>query len=204
MVAHNYAPDDLLRIVRQEAVSFRSRHPGHDLDDLMSVAGEAVAEALARLAPDMDPEKRWNLVKVTIRSRLKDFARAERVPGRKCSRLPADEDGNDLPVLDRRAADPADRAAAREIVLAAGAGKVVVRPGAGLPTPGEAAAKAAALREVMFASIRADHVRAMMAAIGEQAAGGDLKAAEFIRRVIAEPAPGPVQQTAVIVHGGDV
>ena len=185
MVAHNYADAEIARLIRHEAVAFRSRHPRFDLDDLMSVAGEAFAEALARLDPGLDRDRHWNTIKTTIRSRLKDHARSERVPGRSCARLPADEDGNELPVEDRRAADPCARAAAREILLPPGAGKVV----APLPGPSEAARRVELLREVMFQAIAPEQVNSMMQKLMTAAAAGDPAATRSVIRLLGAAAP---------------
>ena len=204
MVAHSPLGDaEMIAVIRFEARQLRHRLPaGYDQDDLESVGNEAAVEALAR-ADRTDPARFKATMRLTIRNRMKDFLKSLKVKGRAMARLPADADENEMPVRDLRADDPADRAAAREVVLAPGAGKVVVRNPA-LPSPDVAAAKAAALREVMFGAIRADHVLAMMAAIGEKAADGDLPSARFIRDLIDRPQAGPVQQTAVIINGSDV
>lgn len=192
---------DLLELIRFEAAKLKRRLPtGYDADDLESVGNEAALEALRR-CDKTDPVRFRNTLRLKIRDRMKDFLDSLKVPGRANARLPADADGNELPVIDARAADPAGMALGGELVLQPGAGKM-------LPSPEKVAELATNLRAVMYGSIRAAHVSRAMRQLGRKAAGGDLAAIRELSRIIgpgqAGPVQaGPVQQTAVFVNAKD-
>ena len=199
--------EDALRCVRYLARRTARKRPGLDPDELESAGGEAIVEAEGT----WDPARATWLthVKTVAGSRMTDALRAHSGrPGRRpaAARLPEDpETGEPLPLADRRQADPAALAAAREPLAAPGRRVVSVSRLRGeLPPPDVVADKVAALREAMFAAVTPADVGAVMAGVVEKARGGDLKAAKLLLDYLQPGRSGVTVQQAVVINPGDV
>lgn len=198
---------DALPAVRYLAVGMARRGlpPGIDADDLESAGNEALLEARA----GFDPLKGYSWLqyaKLVARSRMKAVvAKAAKVARRRADLEVETEDGDFLPRPDPRAARSDDLAAAREPLAAGGRRTLSVKRLRGeLPPPDVVAEKVAALREAMFAAVKADDVSAVMASVVAAAKAGDLKAAKLLLDYLQPGRSGVLVQQAVVVNAADM
>jgi hypothetical protein len=197
------ADGDLLNLIRFEAVRLARRLPrGYDRDDLESVGNEAAVEALARYDA-ADPDRFRAVLRLTIRNRMKSFiaqvgglhrkSRAKEVGFPVCA-----ETGEPVELPDRRAADPAERAAAREGAFS------LARVARRTPPPDRVAERVVALREAMFAAVSAGDVAEVMAGLVRDAKAGDAKARKLLLDYLQPGRSGVTVQQAVVVNAADV
>lgn len=191
---------DLPRLIRFEAVRLQGHLPtGSNLDDLESVGNEAVCEALAR-GDRTNPIAFRKFIRITVRSRMKDFLKAARKRRVKEAGVPRDrESGVTVETMDRSASDPADVAAAREQIRLSG---VTVA----LPSPVAVAVKVELLRSALWSAVSPEDVAAVVSAQVKKAKGGSTRAAEFVTRLLTPSSVGKSSspQQAVFVNVQDV
>lgn len=196
---------EALDIIPWQARRFPKLPPGVSADDLESAGHEGLVNAIHTFDPDGAAGWRTYAracIKNAMRNAIRD-ARAG-VRGRSVPLEVRTADGEEFPRVDRRATDPADVAAARELILAPGPRRVRDLA-AGLPTPAEVADRVVALRAAMFGAISEQDVGDVMQTVVGKAKAGDLRAAKLITDLLAPGRSGvTVQQQAVVIHQGDI
>ena len=177
-----------MEIARWLSRKFPRMPAGCTVDDLESVGGEAVVEALALYDPGAGTFEKF--VTGTIRNRMKSFLRTAWRRGRVVTSIGGEENCT-MDSRDRTADDPADVAEANEAVAvhrstASGATRLTVDQIAGaLPPPDIVAARVAQLRAALFGSITAADVGDIMVSVMDKAKAGDLRAAKVVIDLIA-------------------
>lgn len=198
-----------LALVRRLAAKFDAPR-GLTADDMESAGGEGLAVGLRTFDPGRGVKLRTHLTN-TIRHAIQDAVRGHvgrsagggrrRMYGAGGLTVSLDEREESI-VADTRIGDPADIAAAREVVLAPRRGREL---GADLPAPAEVAARVATLRAAMFGAIDAADVGEIMAGMVAKAKGGNVAAAKLVFDVLSPGRSGvTVQQQTIVVAPGDV
>lgn len=191
-------------LVPWQARRFPRLPRGITTDDLESAGNEALVHAATAWDPDHGTPWR-TYARVAVKNAMKNVVRTARTRRSVPLEIEA-EDGTMLPRPDPKAADPADRAAAREMVGVPRARRGHVSPAGPAPDPVVVATKAVALREAMFAEIQTEDAAAIVRRVAEKAKTGDLRAARLFFDLIAPARTGTtvVQQQAVIINRDDV
>lgn len=189
-------------LVAIEARRFGTLPPGVSVEDLESLGGEALLAAAAEYDGPDDAWRRW--AKIYLRNRMRGFVRQARQRANR--RVPLEietPEGDFMPRVDPRVADPAELAAARESLTTRPA--TAGRLGRDLPSPAAVAQKVTELREAMFGALDAGKVATMMQALQDRAGKGDLKAIKLLVDLLAPARSGVVvNQQAIVVNRGDL
>lgn len=202
-----------LAFARRIAAKMEPYRPPHmDRDDMDGAAALGLAQSLNTYDPDGGASpKTWCGKRVVgaIRDAIRD-ATGGRVGGARhqagrpvllagCDR---GEGTEGVTVADVRQADPADIAAAREMVVRP-RGRRELAPD--LPSPGEVATRVTELRAAMFAAVTPADIGDVMAGVVERAKAGNLSAARMLIDLLAPGKSGvTVQQQALVIQQGDI
>jgi RNA polymerase sigma factor (sigma-70 family) len=189
-------------LVPWQARRFPRLPRGVTTDDLESAGNEALVHAATTFDPEAGTPWR-TYARTCVKNAMKGVVAHAR--SRRSVPLEIEaESGELLPRPDPRAADPADRAAARELVAARPRRKHIDLDDA--PDPAAVATRAAALREAMFGAIRDEDAAAIVGQVVAKAKGGDLRAARLFFDLLAPARAGTtvVQQQAIVVRSDDV
>ena len=196
--------------VKRYAAKFARRCRGASVEDLES-EGYAAACRAADTYDVAHPSKGTFGVYANVCGRqsmvryLRDALAEKRGGGRPMAQLEVDGgDGERSPLpADPRASDPADIAAARELL--APRPPSVRKLERSLPSPAAVADRVTRLREAMFGAIDEAAVTAMMGAVMKKAQAGDLKAAKQVSDLLSPSRSGVVaNQQVVVVQPVDV
>jgi DNA-directed RNA polymerase specialized sigma24 family protein len=190
-------------LVPWQARRFPRLPRGISADDLESAGNEALVHAATTWDEDVGTPWR-TYARTCVRNAMRSVvahARSRRQTALEIEGV----DGELLPRPDPRAEDPAERAAARELVTPRRRRQHlgVIADG---PDPSAVATRAAALREAMFHSIRDEDAAAIVGQVVTKAKAGDLKAARLFFDLLAPSRCGStiVQQQAVVICGDDL
>lgn len=192
-------------LVALEARRFGTLPPGVSAEDLESLGGEVLLAAAVEYDGPDDGWRRW--AKFYLRNRMRGFVSQARKRSRLRAPLEVEtEEGDFLPRVDPRVADPSDLAATRETLQPKRSQHVSVGQLAkALPSPAEVANKVTELRAAMFGALDAQKVRDMMTALQERAGKGDLKAIKLLVDLLAPGRSGvTVNQQVVAIRTGDL
>lgn len=193
--------ESALDLVPWQARRFPKLPRGITTDDLESAGNEALVHAATSW--DEDQGTPWRTyARVCVRNAMRSTIAHAR-SRRSVSLEIEGESGELLPRPDPRAADPADRAAAREALGMRRRRHVTL---ADAPDAAAVASRAAALREAMFGAIRDEDAAAIVGQVVEQAKAGDLKAARLFFDLLAPARSGTtvVQQQAIVIRDDEV
>lgn len=199
--------DELVRdaypLVALEARRFRGYPPGVSAEDLESLGGELLLCAAAEYGGPPDGWRKF--AKFYLRNRMRDFCRTARA--RAARSAPIDvlvrEPGGEpveLPREDRRQADPADLAAAREPLVLAKRPRATLstrRLAETLPSPAEVAEQVTRLRAALFSAVSEQDVSEVMAGVVARAKGGSARDVKLLLDLLAPSRSGVTVNQAV-------
>jgi hypothetical protein len=192
-----------LPLVPIAARKFPRLPPGINVEDLESAGNDALVEAAARFDPACGvPWK--NFAYKGLKLVMQNVIREQR--RRAASALQPVVDGQDLPPpRDPRAADPADAAAARELVGRPRRRLSAQALGEALPSPAEVADQVTRLRAAMFGAVSERDVADVMQSVVAKAKGGNMGAAKLLVDLLGPGRSGvTVNQQVVAIRTGDL
>lgn len=195
--------ESALDLVPWQARRFPRLPRGINVEDLESAGNEGLVNAAATWDPDHGTT--WRpYARTCVRNAMRNAIRSARRRPALSIELEADDGTLTLPA-DPRAADPAERASARELVCTAGA-EMRTHVKATGPDPAAVATRAVALREAMFGAIESADVAEVVRKVTERAKAGDLRAARLLFDLLAPGRSGAtvIKQQAIIVHPHDI
>ncbi len=196
---------DAYPLVAIEARRYPTLPPGVSVEDLESLGGEALIDAHANFDPATGSKWR-GFARLWLRNKYRDFLRKARRLARRSAPLEIETpDGEFLPRRDVRVADPADQAAARELVLSPRRSPSIRELEQTLPSPAAVADQVSRLRQAMFSAVSAEDIQAVMQSIVVRAKNGSARDAKLLIDLLAPGRSGvTVNQQAIVVQHGDL